>query len=48
MGGRGRKLVPVACDLLTQAGNVADIVIPVSSPLSSLKLDTAPKVTSLF
>lgn len=34
----GRKLVPVAVYLLTQAGSVADIVIPVSSPLSLLTL----------
>lgn len=40
----GRKLVPVAVYPLTQAGNVADIVLPVSSPLSLLNLDVAPEV----
>lgn len=44
----GRWLIPVVCSLLTQTGNVADIAVPVSCPLSSLKLATAFKVTALF
>lgn len=41
-------MVPVAVYPLTQAGKVADIVIPVSSPLSLLNLDVTREVTSPF